>query len=78
MIDVDITRIEASDDAYNREDLNDFAGTYSRTEAGITFSGGASTAILKNGKGVVIRLRPKVSGLKLTLAPGGIDIQIVE
>ena len=78
VIDVGITKIEASGYVYNLEDLNDFAGTYSRAEAGITFIGGASTAILKNEKGVVIRLTSKEAGLKLTLAPGGMDIQIVE
>lgn len=78
VIDVGITKIEASGYVYNLEDLKDFAGTYSRAEAGITFFGGASTAILKNEKGVVIRLISKESGLKLTLAPGGMDIQIVE
>lgn len=48
VIDVSITKIEASGYVYNLEDLDDFAGTYSRAEAGITFFDGASTAILKN------------------------------
>ena len=37
-----------------------------------------TVAVLKNDKGVVIRMTSAEAGLKLKLAPGGFKIEIVE
>lgn len=78
IVDVGITKINAAGYVYNLEDAGDFAGNYTRAEAGIALVGGVSTAVLKNDKGVVIRMMSEEAGLKLKLAPGGFKIEIVE
>lgn len=78
MVDVGVTKIEASGYVYNLDTLADFAGDYARTDAGITMVGGGSAALLKNNKGVLIRMTSKEAGFKLKLAPGGLKIDIVE
>ena len=57
--------------------MEDFAGLYAvagRSGAFVTMGGG--TAILRNAKGVEIRLRTQSQGLKIALAAGGVNIAL--
>ena len=78
VVDIGVTKIDASGYVYNLENAGDIAGVYSRAEVGLAMIGGGSTAILKNEKGVLIRMVSKETGVKLKIAPGGLKIEIVE
>lgn len=78
VIDVGITKIEASGEVFNLVELTDLDGTFLAGEAGIALGPGRSAAAMKNNNGVVIQLRSTQKGVKLTLAPEGLSIKRVE
>ena len=78
VIDVGVTKIEASGEVFNLVELTDLDGTFLAGEAGIALGPGRSAAAMKNNKGVVIQLRSTQKGVKLTLAPEGLSIKLAE
>jgi Cu/Ag efflux protein CusF len=78
VVDVGISNIHASGEVYKLVDLKDFAGSYVAAEAGVALAEGGSGAVLRNAKGVVMRLRSTQKGIKLTLAPEGTRVELVE
>lgn len=70
-------RIEGQAEIYNLKRLEDFPGLYAVAGRGGAFVAvGGGTAILRNAKGVEIRLRTQSKGLKITLAAGGVNIAL--
>lgn len=78
VVDLGISKISATGEVFNLVEAKDLKGTFVTGEAGITFIGGGSASAMKNANGVVLQLKSTQKGLKLTLAPGGMDIDIVE
>src|SRR5262249_51642224 len=66
--------ITAEGTVYNLTRLEDFAGVYASGEASATAGSGAATVTMKNPNGVVLTLRTRQEGAKLTLAAGGVNI----
>ena len=56
--------------------MADFSGNYVSATAGATVAGGASASILRNQNGVTIEGISTSQGLRLTLAPGGLNITL--
>jgi hypothetical protein len=78
VIGVGYSEIKAEGTVYNLAKLVDFEGVYASAEAGATTGSGSSTVSLKNPHGVVISLRALQEGAKLTLAAGGVNIDLKE
>ena len=67
---------DAAGSVYHLKRLSDIEGTYSAVEASATVGGGAGVFDMKNSRGVEIRAKTTSAGLKLTLAPTGVDIEL--
>jgi len=70
------SEIKAEGTVYNLTRLEDFAGVYASVEASATAGSGVSTVTMKNPNGVVLTLRTLQEGAKLTLAAGGVNIDL--
>jgi hypothetical protein len=73
---VGYSEITADGTVYNLTRLEDFAGVYASVEASATAGSGASTVTMKNPNGVVLTLHTLQEGAKLTLAAGGVNIDL--
>lgn len=62
----------------NLRRAEDFNGNYTGLGAGLTIAGGGSAATMRNQNGVTIHLVSTTRGLKITLALGGIHLEIPE
>ena len=78
VLDVGISSVSASGEVYKLTDPKDFTGTYFAGQAGGALVGGGASIVMKNKKGVVMRLESKQKGVRLTLAPEGISVKSVE
>jgi hypothetical protein len=76
VVDVGVTRVSASGTVRNLRNLADFSGNYVSISAGATLAGGGSVTTLRNQNGVVIDGVSTAQGVRLTLAPGGVNITL--
>ena len=77
VVDLGISKVEATGDVFDLKNLADFPGDYSAVKAGATFGKkSAGDVILQNEKKVQIRLTPKGTGVQLTAAFGGVVISM--
>jgi len=73
---VGYSEVKAEGTVYNLTTLADFEGVYASGEASATAGHGAATVTMKNPNGVVLSLRTLQEGAKLTLAAGGVNIEL--
>ena len=73
---VGYAEVTAEGTVYNLTRLKDFAGVYASGEASATAGNSASTITMKNPNGVVLSLHTLQEGAKLTLAAGGVNIDL--
>jgi hypothetical protein len=78
VVDVGYSSIQASGQVYHLTDPKDFAGTYFAGVAGAALVKGGSVMTMQNSKGVVMQLKSKQEGVRLTLAPEGLTIKLEE
>ena len=78
VVDLGMSKISATGKVFNLVEAKDLNGTFITGEAGITIIGGGSSSAMSNGNNVVMQLRSTQKGLKLTVAPGGMKVQLVE
>ena len=78
VVDIGISKVSLSGEVFKLTDPKDFAGNYFAGEAGGALFGGGSSVVMKNKKGVVMRLTSTEKGLKLTLAGKGVRVQMVD
>jgi hypothetical protein len=76
VIDVGVTRVTGSGTVHNLRQVADFSGNYVSVSAGATLAGGGSVSSLRNQNGVVIDGISTAQGVRLTLAPGGVNITL--
>ena len=76
VVDVGATRITGSGTVRNLHNVADFSGNYVSIAAGVTVAGGGSVGSLRNQNGVVIDGVTTAQGVRLTLAPGGVNITL--
>jgi len=76
VVDVGVTRVTGSGSVHNLRNVADFSGNYVSIAAGVTLAGGGSVASLRNQNGVVIDGVTTTQGVRLTLAPGGVNIRL--
>ncbi len=75
-IDVGAARVSATGTVTNLRNLADFNGNYVSASAGATLAGGAGAAALRNQNGVNIVGISTTQGVRLTLAPSGVNITL--
>lgn len=78
VLDLGISAVEASGEVFNLVEAKDLAGTFISGEAGGALIGGGSAIAMKNGNGVVMRLKSTQKGVKLTLAGEGLVVSSVK
>lgn len=76
VVDIGVTRVTGSGTVHNLNRLADFNGNYVSISAGATLAGGGSVSALRNQNGVVIDKIATAQGVRLTLAPGGVNIRL--
>jgi hypothetical protein len=76
VLDVGATGISGTGTVRNLHNVADFSGNYVAFSAGVTVAGGGSVTSLRNQNGVVIDNVSTAQGLRLTLAPGGVNITL--
>jgi hypothetical protein len=76
VVDVGVTRVSASGTVRNLRSVADFSGNYVSLSAGATLAGGGAVTTLRNQNGVVIDGVSTSQGVRLTLAPGGVNITL--
>jgi hypothetical protein len=62
--------------AYNLHDVRDIEGVYSAASAGVAVAGGAGVVRLSNARGVILRLKGRQVGFKLSVAISGLTISL--
>ena len=78
LMDLGISKARLSGEVYRLMDPKDFAGTYATGAAGATLGKGAAVVALKNGNGVVMQLKSKSKGVRLSLAAAGLNVELVD
>lgn len=63
-------------EVYHLRRIRDIEGTYAAVNASATAGAGAGEIDMTNGNGVEIRAHSTSAGLKLSLAPSGVDIRL--
>lgn len=72
---IGITKLEATGTVYNMNDRADFSGVYSQLRSGITVGDqGNGKLWLKNGAGVILKLRGASKGIGLSLGADAVTI----
>jgi hypothetical protein len=76
VIDAGGAHIKATGDVYHLQNLQDFDGHYTIASAGVTVAGGGSVAVLRNERGVVIKLHATSTGLRFNFASEGVKVTL--
>ena len=76
LVDWGFSKVNATGDVYNLDDVAKFGGTYLAAEAGLTLAGGMGGMVLRNQNGVVLHVRSTSQGARLQLVTSGLTIKL--
>jgi hypothetical protein len=76
VVDLGVSDVSTSGEVFNLTNVGDFNGTYTAAEIGVAVVKGENDTIMKNEKGVVLRLHGTQKGARLTLGAGGVKIKL--
>ena len=76
VLDVGVTKAEATGKVYNLKKLSDFNGTYTAAAAEGTVVKGAGVSTMQNENGVLIHLISKTKGANLKFATEGVKFTL--
>jgi len=76
VVDVGISKAEASGQVFHLKNLADFNGNYTGVSAGATVAGGGGGMTLRNQNGVVLNLVGTTQGLKFKLSVDGVKLTL--
>ena len=76
VVDLGVSDVKTSGEVFNLKNVADLNGTYAAAEIGAAVVKGENDTIMKNDKGVVLRLHGTQKGARLTLGPGGVTIKL--
>jgi hypothetical protein len=76
VVDVGVTSAEAMGEVYHLVEAKDLEGNFTAGEAGAAFVGGGAAIAMKNENGVVMKLKSKQKGVRLTLGGKGLSIKL--
>ncbi|MEI8355094.1 MAG: hypothetical protein WCG31_03190 [Deltaproteobacteria bacterium] len=78
VVDVGISRADATGSVFKLKNLEDFNGTYTTASAEATVAGGAGGITMENQNGVVIRLVATTQGVNFKLALEGVKLTLTK
>jgi len=73
---VGVSKLSASGEVYDLNDISKFSGTFSKLESSITLGGGVGGTVLRNENGVIMRLSSTSQGLQLNLSASGVTVKL--
>ena len=76
VLDAGISSMDATGEIYNLVEAKNIEGVFVAGEAGAAFIAGGSAVALKNGNGVVMKLKSTQKGVRLTFAGEGLRIKL--
>ncbi len=76
VLDVGVSSVTGRGTVHNLHKVADFGGNYVAGTAGAALGGGGSLTSFRNQNGVVIDGIATAQGVRLTLAPGGVNITL--
>ena len=76
VVDLGISDVTTSGEVFNLKNVADISGKYVAGEIGVAIVKGENDTIMKNEKGVVLRLHGTQKGARLTLGPAGVKIKL--
>ena len=76
VVDLGVSDVTTTGEVFNLKNVADLNGTYASAEIGAAIVKGENDTIMKNEKGVVLRLHGTQKGARLTLGPGGVMIKL--
>ena len=76
VVDLGVSDVTTSGEVFYLKNAADLSVTYAAAEIGAAVVKGENDTIMKNDKGVVIRLHGTQKGARLTLGPGGVKIKL--
>jgi hypothetical protein len=74
--DVGAVELKAEGSVFNLKSLDDFAGQYFQVSTGATIARGATTALLKNKRGVMMQLELQELGVRFNIAASGMRVML--
>jgi len=78
LVDLGVSKATLSGEVYRLMDPKDFAGTYATGAAAATLGKGVAAVALQNSNGVVMHLKAKSKGARVSLAAGGLNVDLVD
>lgn len=78
VLDLGISKVSAVGEVFNLVEAKDLNGVFVSGEAGAALGGGGSVQAMRNANGVVMQLQSVQKGVKLTLAPEGLKVNLAE
>jgi len=76
VVDLGVSEVKTTGEVFDLKNLADFNGTYASAEIGAAVIKGENDVVMKNEKGVILRLHGTQKGARLTLGPGGVKIKL--
>jgi hypothetical protein len=76
VLDLGISSIHTNGEVFKLKNLADFSGHYVAGAAGIAIVGGVDDVIMRNERGVVLRLHGTEKGVRLQLGAQGVNIEV--
>jgi len=73
---VGVSKMSATGEVYNLNQLSEFAGKYTAVAAGAALAGGGGVSAMKNQHGVVMHLRSTTVGADIDLGVKGIEVSL--
>ena len=73
---VGVSKLSASGEVYDLNDISKFSGTFSKLESSITLGGGVGGPGLRKENGVIMRLSGASQGLQLNLSASGVTVKL--
>lgn len=74
-VNIGISKVSATGEVYDLNDISQFPGIFTKVESGITLGGGVGGTILKNENGVIMRLSSTSEGIQLNLSTSGVRVK---
>lgn len=78
VIDVGISRADATGNVFKLKKLKDFNGTYTTLSAEATVAGGVGGISMQNQNGVIIKLVATTQGINFKLALEGVSLKLAK
>lgn len=76
VLDAGYSSMSAVGDVFGLKKLSDFSGTYTAIEGGVAIGGGEAALVMENQNKVRIKLTATQQGVKLTIGPKGLTINL--